>query len=242
MYLELSFSLSLSLSVTLSLYLSIYLCLSLCLTLSLSLSLSLSLTVSLSLSNFGPNTTTFVIPGEIYPAEVRATCHGVSAACGKLGAATGAFFFPLVLGPAGSTQPTNSGLRTSMFLCAFIAFLGVAVTYYLTPKYGAHELEVEDSYLLLEHSFLQPTAADLAALDAAKDGKGQGLMFEVVEGVFEGYAEGEESGGGVYSDDMGVVIDDDTALATGNRDGYRGGGGGGAAAGGYQPVPTHTNR
>jgi MFS family permease len=30
-------------------------------------------------SNFGPNTTTFVIPGEIYPAEVRATCHGLSA-------------------------------------------------------------------------------------------------------------------------------------------------------------------
>jgi PHS family inorganic phosphate transporter-like MFS transporter len=71
-------------------------------------------------SNFGPNTTTFVIPGEIYPAEVRATCHGVSAACGKLGAATGAFFFPLVLGPAGATKPTNAGLRMSMFLCAGI--------------------------------------------------------------------------------------------------------------------------
>jgi hypothetical protein len=28
---------------------------------------------------------TFVIPGEIFPAEVKATCHGFSAACGKLG-------------------------------------------------------------------------------------------------------------------------------------------------------------
>jgi len=40
--------------------------------------------IIISLSNFGPNTTTFVIPGEIFPAEVRATCHGLSAACGKL--------------------------------------------------------------------------------------------------------------------------------------------------------------
>lgn len=36
-------------------------------------------------SNFGPNATTFVIPGEIYPPEVKATCHGLSAASGKLG-------------------------------------------------------------------------------------------------------------------------------------------------------------
>ena len=57
-------------------------------------------------SNFGPNTTTFVIPGEIYPAEVRATCHGISAASGKAGAAAGAFFFPLILGPGGAANPT----------------------------------------------------------------------------------------------------------------------------------------
>lgn len=36
-------------------------------------------------SNFGPNTTTFIIPGEIFPPEVKATCHGLSAASGKLG-------------------------------------------------------------------------------------------------------------------------------------------------------------
>lgn len=36
--------------------------------------------------NFGPNTTTFVIPGELFPTRYRSTCHGVSAASGKLGA------------------------------------------------------------------------------------------------------------------------------------------------------------
>lgn len=39
----------------------------------------------MNLSNFGPNTMTFVVPGEIFPPEVKATCHGISAACGKLG-------------------------------------------------------------------------------------------------------------------------------------------------------------
>lgn len=36
--------------------------------------------------NFGPNTTTFVIPGEVFPTRYRSTAHGISAASGKLGA------------------------------------------------------------------------------------------------------------------------------------------------------------
>ncbi|GJY99585.1 inorganic phosphate transporter 1-4 [Tanacetum coccineum] len=44
-------------------------------------------------ANFGPNTTTFVVPAEIFPARVRSTCHGISAASGKLGAIVGAFGF-----------------------------------------------------------------------------------------------------------------------------------------------------
>jgi PHS family inorganic phosphate transporter-like MFS transporter len=36
--------------------------------------------------NFGPNTTTFVVPGEAFPTRYRSTAHGISAASGKLGA------------------------------------------------------------------------------------------------------------------------------------------------------------
>ena len=36
--------------------------------------------------NFGPNTTTFIIPGELFPTRYRSTCHGLSAASGKVGA------------------------------------------------------------------------------------------------------------------------------------------------------------
>ncbi|KAF8554335.1 phosphate transporter [Imleria badia] len=36
--------------------------------------------------NFGPNTTTFIVPGEAFPTRYRSTAHGISAACGKVGA------------------------------------------------------------------------------------------------------------------------------------------------------------
>ncbi|GAA6028201.1 hypothetical protein JCM8097_006911 [Rhodosporidiobolus ruineniae] len=36
--------------------------------------------------NFGPNTTTFIIPGEVFPTRYRSTAHGISAGSGKLGA------------------------------------------------------------------------------------------------------------------------------------------------------------
>lgn len=36
--------------------------------------------------NFGPNTTTFIVPGECFPTRYRSTAHGFSAAAGKVGA------------------------------------------------------------------------------------------------------------------------------------------------------------
>ena len=95
-------------------------------------------------SNFGPNTTSFVIPGEIYPAEVRATAHGVSAASGKLGAAVGAYFFPQL-------NYTNS-----MLCCAAVAAAGVVVTHFLIPRYTSQDLTYENSYLPLEDPCLAP--------------------------------------------------------------------------------------
>uniref|UniRef100_A0A803M6M6 Major facilitator superfamily (MFS) profile domain-containing protein n=1 Tax=Chenopodium quinoa TaxID=63459 RepID=A0A803M6M6_CHEQI len=44
-------------------------------------------------SNFGPNTTTFIVPAELFPARFRATCHGFSGAAGKVGAIIGSVAF-----------------------------------------------------------------------------------------------------------------------------------------------------
>ena len=43
--------------------------------------------------NFGPNTTTFVLPGESFTTRWRSTGHGISAASGKAGAALAAYAF-----------------------------------------------------------------------------------------------------------------------------------------------------
>ena len=77
-------------------------------------------------TNFGPNTTTFIIPSEIYPHAVRATCHGLSAAWGKAGAITGAAGFPPCVAAL--------GLDGVMYICAVIAASGFGVTWGLLDK------------------------------------------------------------------------------------------------------------
>ena len=77
-------------------------------------------------TNFGPNTTTFIIPSEIYPSSVRATCHGVSAAAGKIGAIVGAAGFPACIDAL--------GLDGVMYVCAGIALAGLIVTLGLLDK------------------------------------------------------------------------------------------------------------
>ncbi|MFD7611594.1 MFS transporter [Streptomyces sp. NPDC059828] len=53
--------------------------------------------------NTGPNATTFVLPAEVFPADVRAAGHGFAAGCGKAGAALGTFLFPVLLADIGQS-------------------------------------------------------------------------------------------------------------------------------------------
>lgn len=46
--------------------------------------------------NMGPNSTTFLLPAEVFPVRMRAQGHGLAAACGKAGAAFGLLVFPTV--------------------------------------------------------------------------------------------------------------------------------------------------
>ncbi|EPY49816.1 inorganic phosphate transporter [Schizosaccharomyces cryophilus OY26] len=43
--------------------------------------------------NFGPNTTSFVYPAEVFPSRVRGFSHGICAACGKAGAILSGLLF-----------------------------------------------------------------------------------------------------------------------------------------------------
>lgn len=41
----------------------------------------------------GPNATTYIVPSEVFPTEIRTMCHGISAAFGKVGALIAGILF-----------------------------------------------------------------------------------------------------------------------------------------------------
>ena len=57
--------------------------------------------------NFGPNTTTFIVPGEAFPTRYRATAHGISAASGKLGAVIAQLTFQKLKDVGGTNKFLN---------------------------------------------------------------------------------------------------------------------------------------
>jgi PHS family inorganic phosphate transporter-like MFS transporter len=64
--------------------------------------------------NFGPNTTTFIIPGECFPTRYRSTGHGISAAAGKIGAIVAQYIANPLL--AKGSTPNCQGTACSPWL------------------------------------------------------------------------------------------------------------------------------
>ena len=83
-------------------------------------------------TEFGPNVTTFVLPGELFPVSVRATGHGISAGVGKFGAFLGVFLFPVL--------QNSLGLRGTLLLTAGVSVLGALLTLVL-PEPAGRSLE-----------------------------------------------------------------------------------------------------
>ncbi len=90
--------------------------------------------VSYFFTQFGPNTTTFVYPAEIFPVEVRTTGHGISAGAGKLGAFAGAFLFPDMLA-------SSLGIRGAEIVAGVVALAGLVITLALLPEPKGKSLE-----------------------------------------------------------------------------------------------------
>jgi MFS transporter, PHS family, inorganic phosphate transporter len=88
--------------------------------------------ISYFFTEFGPNVTTFVLPGEVFPTRARATGHGISAGIGKLGAFIGVFLFPVL--------QHSLGLRGTLLLTAGVSVLGALLTLVL-PEPAGRSLE-----------------------------------------------------------------------------------------------------
>lgn len=95
--------------------------------------------------NFGPNTTTFIIPGEVFPTRYRSTAHGISAASGKLGAIVAQVGFARLKDIGG---PVNSGhfVKHILEIFAFFMLTGIFSTLLLPETKGKtlEELSNED--------------------------------------------------------------------------------------------------
>ncbi|KAF8486181.1 phosphate transporter [Russula ochroleuca] len=80
-------------------------------------------------ANFGPNVTTFIIPGEIFPTRYRSTAHGITAACGKLGAIVSQIIFFRV----GSS---DKKLKAILGIFAGVTLTGIGSTLLLDETMG----------------------------------------------------------------------------------------------------------
>jgi MFS family permease len=93
-------------------------------------------------TEFGPNSTTFVYPSEIFPVRVRTTGHGIAAAMGKLGGFFGVFIFPFLLG--------WKGLMGAESAAAIASVAGLIVTATMLPETKGKSLEE------IEHESISP--------------------------------------------------------------------------------------
>ena len=139
-------------------------------------------------ANFGPNTTTFVYPSEVFPTAFRTTGHGIAAAAGKVGAVVAVFLFPVLI--------VHYGLTLFLELLAVVCFLGFVLTFALLPETSQRSLEDvsgEDELAVLVRRFstylralsltIEQGAAGLEALlrDPATDRAAKVALLRQIE-------------------------------------------------------------
>jgi MFS family permease len=90
--------------------------------------------ISYFFTQFGPNTTTFIYPAEIFPVDVRTTGHGISAAAGKIGAFAGAYLFPVMLA-------SSLGIKGAEIVAGLVSLAGLVLTAALLPEPKGKSLE-----------------------------------------------------------------------------------------------------
>ncbi|KAF7816575.1 putative inorganic phosphate transporter 1-3 [Senna tora] len=79
--------------------------------------------LTLFFANFGPNSTTFIVPAELFPARFRSTCHGISAAAGKAGAIIGAFVVQSY-----TNEDSSGGIKKAIMALSVVNLAGFFCT------------------------------------------------------------------------------------------------------------------
>ena len=93
-------------------------------------------------ANFGPNTTSFIVPAELFPARFRSTCHGISGAAGTVGAIIGSVGFLWAShNKKEKGYPKALGMRYSLVIVGGVCALGMLLTYFFTLETNGRSLE-----------------------------------------------------------------------------------------------------
>jgi MFS transporter, PHS family, inorganic phosphate transporter len=91
--------------------------------------------------NFGPNATTFIVPGECFPTRYRSSSHGISAAAGKIGAIISqALIGPLRTRGTPTASDPSPWLNHVMEILSVFMFFGI-FTSLLIPETKRKTLE-----------------------------------------------------------------------------------------------------
>jgi len=105
-------------------------------------------------ANYGPNTTTFILPSLTFSPECRSTWNGISAASGKLGALAGATLFA----PAADAL----GDDNVMIICSGLAVVALVITWFFVPK-----AEDDRDHLPLQEEIPSPEESSDPIVDSA---------------------------------------------------------------------------
>jgi len=89
--------------------------------------------------NFGPNSTTFIIPGEVFPTRYRSTSHGICAATGKLGAIISSFGFTYLI------NVYENGVQILLGIFCVFMFCGTLTTLMVPETKGISLEEISEN-------------------------------------------------------------------------------------------------
>ncbi|EAU31070.1 inorganic phosphate transporter PHO84 [Aspergillus terreus NIH2624] len=97
--------------------------------------------------NFGPNATTFMVPGECFPTRYRSTSHGMSAASGKVGAIIAQCVFGPLVHKGSKDSSKSPWLNHVMQIFALFMLCGCFTTLLIpeTKRKTLEELSGEES-------------------------------------------------------------------------------------------------
>ncbi|PYH75859.1 MFS general substrate transporter [Aspergillus uvarum CBS 121591] len=83
-------------------------------------------------NQFGPNSITFLVAAEVFPTPIRASAHGISAACGKLGALLASVLYNYI------------GTRTKFYFVPWWGLAGMVLTWLFLPDTTGLDLKEQE--------------------------------------------------------------------------------------------------